>query len=331
MGEQRDRNGGAAASAEVDRSAYEPVAKQGNVLTAYRLERKSGCSIVPAPTPRDWMLATRRKNANRCLPLLIANQAGWWLLNPDPFEAAWTGGSTANHVRIRSLREDGAPPRLVNAHFGYGVLTWQVPYLFRTPPGWNLVVRGPTNRPKDGIHALDGIVETDWAVATFTMNWKITRPNQVIRFEAEEPFCMVFPQRRGELEAFESDVRDITSDPELTRQFNEWQRSRETHLGQALVAQRMFGHDVADEMGYQRHYFVGTSPGGASAPVHQQKLSLCPFAHDGARAADAVPRDADTTSAAANAQAGAQAQEREQEQDGAPIDAGGRGAADERG
>jgi hypothetical protein len=284
VAEQRDRSGGAAASAEIDRSAYEPVAKQGNVLTAYRLERKSVCSIVPAPTPRDWMLATRRKNANRCLPLLIANQAGWWLLNPDPFEAVWTGGSTANHVRIRSLREDGAPPRLVNAHFGYGVLTWQVPYLFRTPPGWNLVVRGPTNRPKDGIHALDGIVETDWAVATFTMNWKITRPNHAIRFDAEEPFCMVFPQRRGELEAFETDVRDITSDPELTRQFNAWQRSRETHLGQALVAQRMFGHDVADEMGYQRHYFMGTSPGGASAPVHQQKLSLCPFAHDGARA-----------------------------------------------
>jgi hypothetical protein len=94
---------------------------------------------------------------------------------------------------------------------------------------------------------------------------------------------MVFPQRRGEVEAFDTDVRDITTDPELTRQFTIWRDSRERHLGQALVAQRMFGLDVADEMGYQRHYFTGTSPGGASAPVHQQKLSLCPFHNAGAR------------------------------------------------
>ena len=292
MAEQRSANGATEPPAAPDHSAYEPVAKQGNVLTAYRLERKSVCALVPAPTPRDWMLATRRKNANRCLPLLIANQSGWWLLNPDPFEVIWTGGSTANHVRIRSLREDGKEPRLVNGHFGYGVLTWQVPYLFRTPPGWNLVVRGPTNRPKDGIVALDGVVETDWAVATFTMNWKITRPNHPIRFDADEPFCMVFPQRRGELEAFDTSVRDISEDPELTRQFNAWQQSRERITGQTLVAQRMFGHEVADELGFQRHYFMGTSPGGATAPVHQQKLSLCPFPHDGARTDAANPHAA---------------------------------------
>jgi hypothetical protein len=253
----------------------------GNVLTAYRLDHDT-CPIVPAAPSREWMLETRRKNANRCLPLLMANQSGWFLLNLDPFEVTWTGGDTINHVRITTLREDGAAPRLVASHFGYGVITWQIPYLFRTPPGWNLVVRGPTNRPKDAVQALDGLVETDWAVATFTMNWKITRPNHPVRFDADEPFCMVFPQRRGELEAFDTAVEDITVDRALAKQFITWHKQREMHIAQFAVARRMFGIDVADEMGYQRHYFIGTSPGGATAPVHQQKLSLCPF-HGGGR------------------------------------------------
>ena len=49
---------------------------------------------------------------------------------------------------------DGALP--MSSHFGYGILTWTLPYLFRTPPDWNLLARGPSNLPKDGIQALEG-------------------------------------------------------------------------------------------------------------------------------------------------------------------------------
>jgi hypothetical protein len=44
-------------------------------------------------------------------------------------------------------------------HFGHGILTLHLPFLFRTPPGWNLLVRGPANRPKDGAAPLEGLVE----------------------------------------------------------------------------------------------------------------------------------------------------------------------------
>lgn len=54
----------------------------------------------------------------------------------------------------------------VVSHFGAGVVTFTVPYLFRTPPSYNLHVRGPTNMPKDGIYPLEGIVETDWSQAS---------------------------------------------------------------------------------------------------------------------------------------------------------------------
>ena len=49
------------------------------------------------------------------------------------------------------------------SHFGDGILTWHLPILFRTPPGYNLLVRGPANYPKDAVSPLEGIVETDWA------------------------------------------------------------------------------------------------------------------------------------------------------------------------
>ena len=38
------------------------------------------------------------------------------------------------------------------------------------------MVQGPINRPKDGIAALPGIIETDWSPYSFTMNWMFTRP-----------------------------------------------------------------------------------------------------------------------------------------------------------
>ena len=76
---------------------------------------------------------------------------------------------------------------MVQSHFGEGVITWNIPFLFRTSPGYNLLVRGPSNWIKDGVQALEGIVETDWAVQTFTMDWKFTRPRRWVRFEADEP------------------------------------------------------------------------------------------------------------------------------------------------
>ncbi len=47
--------------------------------------------VVLAPTNRGWMSATRGDWANRCLPLLIANQSGWELRTPSAFTATPDG------------------------------------------------------------------------------------------------------------------------------------------------------------------------------------------------------------------------------------------------
>ena len=130
----------------------------------------------------------------------------------------------------------------------------------------------PSNWPKDGVQALEGIVETDWTFATFTMNWKITRPDHPVRFDTGEPFCMLVPQRRGELEAFTPKMRDLSSDPALEEGHKAWAESR----GRFLAAQRR--HEPAEgQSTWQKHYFQGRSPHGESSQAHQTVLSLGSF------------------------------------------------------
>jgi len=109
------------------------------------------------------------------------------------------------------------------------VLTFQIPFLLKTPDGWNLMVRGPTNSSKDGIVALDGIIETDWAHSTFTMNWRFTRACTV-EFAIGEPICLFFPIQRGVLEMFRGEFRMLEADREFENKFREWSVSRDRFL-----------------------------------------------------------------------------------------------------
>src|SRR5207237_350247 len=141
------------------------------------------------------------------------------------------------------------------------------PYLFRTPPGVNLWVKGPTNWIKDGAQPLEGIVETDWLPATFTMNWKLTRPHYPVRFERGEPICMLVPVPRGLAEGLEPVLAPLHQEPDLQREYLEWQRSREDF-------NRGLDHLRPDavERGWQRDYVKGLTPSGARAIEHQTRL-----------------------------------------------------------
>ena len=230
-------------------------------------------AIVAAPTSRDWMSATRRGWANRCLPLLIANQSGWELRNPSAFSATWMGGDDPGALMIAPDRRD--PGQLLPAsNFGYGILTWHLPMLFRTPPGYDLLVRGPANHPKDAISPLEGIVETDWASSSFSMNWKFTRQLMPVRFEVDEPICMIVPQRRTELEEFAPELRPIESDDELRRKHEFFLRSRH-EVGQAQAATDM---TAGERVPWQGDYTRGShADGEAGAPDHRTRRDLRPF------------------------------------------------------
>ncbi len=180
--------------------------------------------IIPSPPAREWMEQTHQHFANRCLPLLQGNQSGWVLLNPIPFRAIWNGGTAKSCIEIVSL--DPAQQASAISHFGHGVLTFTLAHLFRTPSGYNLLVRGPANLPKDGIAPLEGLVESDNdVVATFTMNWKFTHPC-TITFARDEPFCMIVPHKRSDLEEWNIVCLPANADTELQKKYQEWSVSR---------------------------------------------------------------------------------------------------------
>ncbi len=233
-------------------------------------------TVAPAPRWRDWINAMEDRWANRCLPLLVANESGWTLLNPVGFRAEWSGDAAREGITVEF--DDEVPaPHPVASHFGYGVLTWSVPYLFRTPPGYNLLARGPANWPKDGVCALEGLVETDWSVATFTMNWMFTRPGASVRFEKDEPFCMVLPQKRGDLERFAPEIRPITSAPEIHAEAEQWARERDRVQVKKFLAS--YSKDFEEfRTSWEQDYFRGRTPGGRPAEEHDTRRKLRPFA-----------------------------------------------------
>jgi hypothetical protein len=224
----------------------------------------------PAPARRDWMDASDRRFANRCLPLLLANQAGWLIPSTCTACIRWTGGRSPDSLTIWT--DNPSSPIRPVSHFGHGVLTWAIPYLFRTSPGYNLFVRGPTNYPKDGVYALDAVVETDWFPGTFTMNWIMTRPHYTVTFSRGEPVCMVTPNKRGEAEQVTPVFGLLTDHPGLFRRFSRWTRSRRTFLSDLSS-----GAEDAVQRGWQRDYFRGQEVGGQEAREHQMRLRLRRF------------------------------------------------------
>ena len=239
-------------------------------LVAYDVASPLKTNLVPGGPTRAWMDATPRRFAYRCLPMVIANQWGWMIETRHRVEAIWDGTNQASGLVVTSA--NGQPSTAASSHFGSGVLTFHVGFLFRTPPGYNLHVRGPANWPKDGICALEGVIESDWTESTFTMNWKMTRPNHRVVFEAGEPVAMISPVRRGELERFSAETRMLSQDPELLTKYTEWSASRSKFNADLKTVD-----SDARKQGWQKDYVRGRSVLGEQAPEHQTSVALTPF------------------------------------------------------
>lgn len=205
----------------------------------------------------------------------MANASGWEVLTPVGVTAWWDGGKGIDsvHVNADEAVESDMRPR---SEFGSGIVTFSVPFLFRTPEGYDLLVRGPANRPKDGASPLEGLVETDWAVMPFTMNWQLTRPDMKVRWEAGEPVCMLVPQRRGDLERFQPAFRPFGTVPEtkaltkLALQQRQELQERQERLHRLGLVRR--GRDA-----FERLYFRGRYPDGRLAPSHRAAVRLRTF------------------------------------------------------
>jgi hypothetical protein len=227
--------------------------------------------IIPGRPERDWMDKFNDRHPYRCLPLSIANTTGWEIQSRVSFRARWNGGPRKEDIVVEPLgRANEDISRFVVSHFTEGVLTFHTGWLFRTPPGWSLYCGGAPNHVKDGIFPLAGIVETDWLPFPFTMNWRFTRPGEII-FEQGEPFCFIFPMQTGAVDSTEPVARPIHEEPELEKEYQTWSRMRSTFLA-GLGAK---DPEVMRQI-WQRFYFKGETPEGDTIKSHVMKRRLKP-------------------------------------------------------
>lgn len=237
-------------------------------ITAYEVI-EDPMPLQSAERTRQWMEDTVDRFAYRCLPLAIANQVGWDILSPVAFTAKWNGKEGLKDV---SLKFHGKSSELIGSHFGHGVLTFSPGYLFRTTKSHNLWAKGPTNCPKDGIAPLEGLIETDWAPFSFTMNWKFTRARHKVRFEEGEPICRIIPYPRHYIRKFEPKIQNINDNATLYHQYVEWRDSR-LAFNEGL---KEAGSDAVKEK-WQRTYMKGQDQKGNTFAGHETKIQMKDF------------------------------------------------------
>lgn len=228
-------------------------------LTCYRI---GGYQTEIAPARPRRAIFDANPHAYKCLPLTVANTAGWELLCPTGVDIEWNGGPSAADITVILDETEGHP--FAKSHFATGIVTFETGWLFRTSPGDHLWAMGPTNDPKDGIAPLTGLLETDWLPYTFTMNWQMTRAGRV-RFEKGEPFCFLTPSRIGDIVDCQPVKKEM--DAELAEQMASWTADRD-----ALMERFRANDPETMKHPWGRRYFTG----GEAPGRHFHKLRARP-------------------------------------------------------
>ncbi len=166
--------------------------------------------IRPSPVKRDWMDAVPSGYIYRCIPMLAANTMGWELLNPADTAIIWDGGERIENLKI-ACQERGL--FTANSHFGSGIATWYVPFLFKTSPDLGLYVCGPTNHEKKNARALEAFVRTDWLPFPFTVNWQVNHANTETYFKKGEPIAQIIPFPLRLIDETRLEITTLSSDP----------------------------------------------------------------------------------------------------------------------
>ena len=249
-------------------------------LTAHATAGEQLMTISPSRRWRAWMKETRGPVGKPLPAPARRERGGLGAAEPGrvPGLLERRSGPVETAVRDRLGPEAAAPEagreplRLRHLDLGCPVPLPDAPRLQPARPR-------PVERPKDGIGPLEGLVETDWSVATFTMNWKLSAP-----------WATRSPSRRMSRSACRSPRRGELGNLRPARRHGGGRGARgglaqlERTARRAAQAQvpRALCQGVAGAIEeWEADYFRGRLPGGASAPEHQTKLRLKPFTQAG--------------------------------------------------
>jgi hypothetical protein len=177
--------------------------------------------FVQSPVTREWMDNTSLGYSYRCLPMTYANRHGWAVRAPEDISVIWGGDDDAKSMQILSGRHYPAGGVLTDNGTGNGIVTFHINAIPRTSPDWNLWIMPAPNLVVPGASPLSAIIETDWMFTSPTMNWKITKINEVVTFKKGDPVFFFVPVNKTYLEKFEIEHLSIQDDPELQKHYNE--------------------------------------------------------------------------------------------------------------
>lgn len=250
-------------SSPPDRQTISATEEKSVLLEAYAVNDQPQ-KLISAGARRDWMDDFTDRHAYRCLPLAIANTYGWQLILPVNVTAEWNGGRAREDLMITCPHRHQAV-----SHFRNGVLTFDVAYIFRTAPGYHLLVTGPTNTFKDGIAPMTAVIETDWLPYTFTFNYQFTRPGRVT-WEAGEPYvqiCVIAANLQDEIVPV---IRDLRDNPQLEADHQAWRLRRAD-----LKSKQSKTRSAANLRAWDKDYFLGRyADERPSEAAHTMKLRL---------------------------------------------------------
>ncbi len=163
-----------------------------------------------------------RPHSYQCLPLVVANQWGWQVLCPTDVRVYWDGSTEPDGLWVQV---DPQYSPAIKSQFGAGIVTFSPPWLFRTPKGWDLYAKGPSNRWKTNCVPLEGIIETWWLPYTFTLNWKLVEPGEV-QFRKGESLGQLLPVPHGTFVTATAKEEPIDVEPELKAELLRWRDER---------------------------------------------------------------------------------------------------------
>jgi hypothetical protein len=177
--------------------------------------------FVQSPVTREWMDNTTLGYSYRCLPMTYANRHGWAVCAPEDISVIWSGDSSPDSLQILSGRDYPNGPVFADNGTGNGIVTFHINAIPRTSPDWNLWIMPAPNLVIPGASPLSAIIESDWMFTSPTMNWKITKVNEVVTFKKGDPVFFFVPVNKTYLEKFEIEHLSIQDDPELEKHYKE--------------------------------------------------------------------------------------------------------------
>ncbi len=191
--------------------------------------------LRPSPHRRFWM--DQQPWSYQCLPMVAANQWGWQILCPAEVTVEWNGSTDPSGL---SIHVDPRFHPAISSRFGQGIVTFSPPWLFRTPPGWDLYVKGPSNRWKPNCVPLEGLIETWWLNYTFTLNWKLIEPGRVV-FSKGESLAQLIPVPHATFHAATaSETPIVDADPEAAAELMRWLDERRRIEHNEVHTHRMY-------------------------------------------------------------------------------------------